>query len=110
MEAPVYNIGDVVRVRDWDDMVANYGLSYGDIRHNGCTFGLGEAWQCGKIFRIAKIDYDDGHVNYYPSCDEKDLLTSSGEPWLFRDWMLEPIAEWRSPDVQAILELLEEVA
>ena len=49
-------VGDIVRIRDWGDMVAEFGLdSSGDIP---CRFNFVRTMKylCGREFQISKID------------------------------------------------------
>ena len=109
---PDFEINELVRVRSWEDMAAEFGLTHGSIYGNdNVRFGENETWQCGMEFTVARIEWWDDHYEYYPSLENKALINTDGSPWLFSGWMLEPAdggrAKWRSPDAQAILDLLE---
>ena len=59
---PVYHVGDHVIVRDWDDMLSEYGLDdYGDIAvHPGkLSFILGMKPFCGIELVVTKVDFDE---------------------------------------------------
>lgn len=50
----MFQVGDVVRVRSWDDMKDEFGLDvYGDIN---CRFRFTRAMQkmCGKLYHVSK--------------------------------------------------------
>ena len=52
-----YKVGDIVQIRQWDDMVKEFGVNYyGVIRcNNYCSFvGENEKKYCGKKLRILK--------------------------------------------------------
>lgn len=54
----MFQVGDVVRVRSWDDMKAEFGLDYdGNIN---CRFGFTRAMQkmCGKLYHVSKVEQD----------------------------------------------------
>jgi len=49
-----YKIGDVLRIRQWDDMAAEYGEYRGDIQCEG-VFTSGMKYMCGEVFTVAEI-------------------------------------------------------
>lgn len=53
--APVYKPGGKVRIREWDELVKEYGIdSNGYIRNPGATFVDSMRKYCGKILTIAR--------------------------------------------------------
>ena len=75
------DIGDIVQIRQWDDMVKEFGVNYyGVIRcNNYCSF-VGEMKKyCGKKLRIDTIK-NLGNTYYY---------TMTAIPWTFTSEMFE---------------------
>ena len=112
---PDFEINERVRVRSWADMAAEFGVISGDIYGNdNVCFGAGEAWQCGMEFTVARIEWEGDHYEYYPSLEDKTLLTNDGRPWMFAGWMLEPADrpqyELELPPISDLLEFLGGVA
>ena len=56
-----FNVGDRVKIREWDDMAQEYGLSGGSINCR-CTFVPAMKVFCGREFIITHI-YEDGEVH-----------------------------------------------
>ena len=79
-----YKVGDIVQIRQWDDMVKEFGVnSYGSIRsircNNYCSF-VGEMEKyCGKKLRIDAIK-NLGNTYYY-------IMTAI--PWTFTSEIFE---------------------
>lgn len=76
-----YKVGDIVQIRQWDDMVKEFGVNYyGVIRcNNYCSF-VGEMKKyCGKKLRIDTIKNLD-NTYYY---------TMTAIPWTFTSEMFE---------------------
>lgn len=91
------HIGDVLRVREWDDMEAEFGLdSVGDIPCPG-LFVRGMEHLCGKIFTVEKII---SGMRIVPV--ENDF-----GGWLISADMLEPIAD-KEFDIEAANKALAE--
>lgn len=82
------HIGDVLRIRQWDDMVDEFGLnSYGYIECRG-VFVAHMKYLCGKQFTVSSVEYGDYHS------DERVELNSQGRMmWRITADMLEPIEE-----------------
>lgn len=50
-----FKVGDVVRVRQWDDMMSEFGLNFeGDINCAAC-FTINMKDLCGEVFTISKM-------------------------------------------------------
>lgn len=49
-------VGDIVRIREWDDMVAEFGLN--DAGNIPCKFTFIQDMKklCGRTFKLTKID------------------------------------------------------
>lgn len=53
----MFHVGDVVRIRDWDDMAREYGLRYdGFIECPKCVFNTEMRRYCGRQFTIKSFD------------------------------------------------------
>lgn len=77
-----FHVGDVVRIRQWDDMKAEYGLDSGcDIPCPGC-FVKGMRQFCGREVTITKI-YPSGTV----------ILSDHLGGFTYNISMLEPIED-----------------
>lgn len=48
----LYTRGDKVRIREWDDMLKDFGESAGDIRTPSCFFVDGMRRFCGQVLTI----------------------------------------------------------
>ena len=75
-----YKVGDIVQIRQWDDMVKEFGVNYyGVIRCNNCGFVREMKKYCGQKLRIAAINnFDDTY--YY---------LNSVHSWTFTSEMFE---------------------
>lgn len=86
-----FKIGETVRVRDWDDMLAEYGP---DGRSNYITtpgnivFIQSMKKFCGNIYTVDSFSCDD---NYYLRDEYGRLLNTSDADFRFNDAMLEPV-------------------
>ena len=75
-----FQVGDVCRIRQWDDMAAEFGLkSNGNIKCLA-TFTDGMRHLCGKLFTIISKD-EDSHIYYTDD--------SLFDDWIITDDMLE---------------------
>ena len=87
-----FRVGDLVTIREWDDMAQEYGLDEkGDIKMFHTGFPASAKWLCGKVAYIS--DLSDG------------LLLSFVEPvkfpWIyFYEEMLEPLSAKDRADVE----------
>ena len=60
-----YKVGDIVQIRQWDDMVKEFGItSYGTIRCNNCGFVREMKKYCGQKLRIRTIQNFDDNCYY----------------------------------------------
>lgn len=75
-----YKVGDIVQIRQWDDMVKEFGVNhYGVIRCNNCGFVKEMKKYCGQKLQIRAIQkFDD--IYYY--------LNAAGV-WTFTSEMFE---------------------
>lgn len=99
------HIGDVLRIRQWDDMVDEFGLnSYGYIECSG-VFATNMKYLCGKQFTVSSIEYG----TYYS--DERVERNSLGRMiWRITADMLEPSEEDSLEDItdEELIKLLFE--
>ena len=76
-----YKIGDKVRIRQWDDMVEEFGVDGGDILVGGCCFVEEMKQYCGKVFEI----YDVWSFCYNLKTEDEEL------DWNFTEGMFEDV-------------------
>lgn len=78
-----YNVGDKVRVRQWDDMVKEYGL-LGDLEKvictPGCSFTNGMKKFCGRVVTISDVI----------SSNSRYLIKENDRTWYWTDEMFDP--------------------
>lgn len=77
-----YKVGDKVRVRQWDDMVKEFGSDGEDIHIDGCYFIKEMKQYCGKTYEV----YDDMGLHYILKTENEVL------DWCFKDEMLEDVS------------------
>ena len=70
-----YKAGDKVRVRDWDDMVKEFGICGGNITIPGCYFVDYMKKYCNCIVTISELTIHDKYLveedsNGFYWCDE----------------------------------------
>ena len=93
-----FQVGDIVRIRDWDDMADEFGVnSYGSIRCNG-NFIPSMRYLCGLELQIASIDNAKtfsatGRNGYIIHFEMKNKLRKPGKMWIpmITNEMLEPV-------------------
>lgn len=62
-----YKVGDKVRVRQWDDMVKEFGINkYGDINIGNILFSKAMKQYCREVFTINYISDDRYYVKEAP--------------------------------------------
>lgn len=74
-----YKVGDKVRVRQWDDMVEEFGESAGSIDTPACSFEEDMRLYCGTIVTIKEVKDDE---SYY-------IIEEDNEDWFWTDEMFE---------------------
>lgn len=77
-----YKVGDKVRVRQWDDMVKEFGSDGEDIHIDGCYFIKEMKQYCGKTYEV----YDNMGLHYILKTENEVL------DWCFKDEMLEDVS------------------
>lgn len=75
-----YKVGDKVRVRDWDDMVKEFGICGGNITIPGCYFVELMKKYCNCIVTISK-----------PTINDKYLVKEDENGFYWCDEMFEPL-------------------
>lgn len=64
------SIGDKLRVRQWDDMVSEYGYLFEDVIMTPYLFTRNMEYLCGKEFEVAGIAITTGLPCHYVSDNE----------------------------------------
>lgn len=77
-----YKVGDVVQIRQWDDMAKEFGITdyYGSIRCPHYYFTKGMKKYCGKKLRISIIGKSINGEYYF---------LNNGNSWYFTSDMFE---------------------
>ena len=78
-----FQVGDIVRIRDWDDMADEFGVnSYGSIRCNG-NFIPDMRYLCGLESKIVSIDnvriFNSGRYGYVVHLERKEEFMITNE-------------------------------
>lgn len=89
--------GDTVRIRDWDDMEAEYGI--GELGSIDCKFHFtsGMRYLCGEEFTVEEV-FDDDRVRLDPDLE-----------WSISLDMIEPVGAESSeqePDTEEFLSVM----
>ena len=97
------HIGDVLRIRQWEDMVAEYGMTTSDEYSYYCATQVRKEVRfvkqmkhlCGLNFTVSNV-YDvevlDNNIKFYRSKENVEGKRDSGV-WLICAEMLEPFIE-----------------
>lgn len=92
-------VGDVLRVRDWEDMKNEYKIDLdGDLwipfkdheEASGIWFVSCMKYMCGQIFTIRE---KKDHGSYFTYCSEERLEGKRGDSYIIVSDMLEPFNE-----------------
>lgn len=90
------HIGDVLRIRRWEDMEAEFGIYEGDERCIDCAFRFTTSMKplCGQKFTVKEINYEWSNINV-KSKEGVERLTPRwrSKPWKISSDMLEPWTE-----------------
>lgn len=84
-------VGDRLRIREWDDMAAEFGIRDGEIQCDA-TFVQGMKRLCGMPFTVKDIRGTERYYSRYES--EEDGFAA----WIITAHMLEPIEEEVIPE------------
>lgn len=85
-----YKIDDELRIREWDDMKAEYPSSFGQIDGGYYSFISSMRCLCGKNFTVSDVieNEDTNCVIYHSYEDIEHEGNQSG--WFIQEYMLEP--------------------
>lgn len=84
-EEPKFKVGELVRIRQWDDMAEEFGTTSTDSVNCKCLFTDSMKPLCGKYAEITKIR-DDGKVKLrFFNCEKEDV------GWAFHTDMIEKV-------------------
>lgn len=99
----MFQVGDVVRVRSWDDMKDEFGLDAdGNIN---CRFSFTRAMRkmCGKLYHVSKVEQDGlGERETRVYLEERPMRTDIWE-YLWCAGMLELVEENKNINIDNIL-------
>lgn len=99
----MFQVGDVVRVRSWDDMKAEFGLM--DNGTIDCRFGFTRAMQkmCGKLYHVSKVE-EDGLSERRTRVDlEERPMRTDTVAYMWCAGMLELVEENKNINIDNIL-------
>lgn len=87
------HIGDVLRIRSFEDMKSEFGADKdGDIlMDDGVYFFEQMGYMCGKLFTVSDIEDDGGYEYEYRSF--QGVEESDNHHWCIKAWMLEPYTD-----------------
>lgn len=86
-----FSVGDLVRVRDWDDMAAEFD-SDGDVIECKAGFTAEMRHLCGTEFIICNPQTTDGYMNYAHGVEGFSRWCSDIE-WIITEDMIEHVEE-----------------
>lgn len=92
MKSKDIHVGDVLQIRSFEDMKAEYGVDIdGCVHKDGLWFGGSMLSMCGRQFTIARIRNKscDDYLSEYLS-EEGVEDNECGGTWGIMAWMLEP--------------------
>lgn len=99
----MFQVGDVVRVRSWDDMKDEFGLdAYGNIN---CRFCFTRAMQkmCGKLYHVSKVEQDWLGERRAEVCLEERPMRTDTVAYMWCAGMLELVEENKNINIDNIL-------
>lgn len=92
------HVGDILRVREWQDMESEFGLDGRGGIKCPLAFVPEMKYLCGKVFTIANIDIDSVQSAERYECSPY-WENSAGCKWHISPEMLEPISEYDIDDM-----------
>lgn len=97
------HIGDVLRIRQWNDMANEFGINaFGSINCR-CVFITEMIHMCGKKFTVSKIYEDYGETMYNSAegveYDLDGIILDKDDTWGISADMLEPYIEEKEWEV-----------
>ena len=84
-EKPTFKVGELVRIRQWDDMVKEFGTRSTGSVNCRCHFTVGMKPLCGKYAEIKELCVDDIVFLRFFNCDD------SVENWNYSTDMIEKV-------------------
>lgn len=85
-----YKVGDELRIREWDDMEAEFGIDEdGDI-NMPTSFMKGMRYLCGMNFTVSQIEKYGNGIRYY---SYESIEKEESGWWIILEYMLEPREE-----------------
>lgn len=99
----MFQVGDVVRVRSWDDMKDEFGLDAGG--NINCRFCFTRAMRkmCGKLYHVSKVEQDGlGERGTRVYLEERPMRTDTVE-YIWCTDMLELAEENKNINIDNIL-------
>lgn len=89
MKRSYIHIGDVLRIREWDDMASEFGYKYGNDIDCDRVFTVGMKHLCGQKFTVKGLSGTDGFLSEEGiECNERPFGV-----WAISADMLEPYTE-----------------
>lgn len=90
MEEKDIHIGDVLKIRSWEDMKSEYGVDEFGVIVSDKRVCFHEEMQhlCGRIFTVQDVEQRIGKETKYYSVEGVELDNYGG--WYITAWMLEP--------------------
>lgn len=106
MSPDCFAVGDVVRIRDWDDMASEFGLTFGIDIKCARTFVEGMRQSCGELCTIRAKNNKDVSLTF-----KDPEIGAKMRRYSFSTDMIEPAENIdMSPDaVRSVSDFLEEV-
>lgn len=94
MKGEDIKIGDILRIRQWDDMLSEFSLTMrGSIKGKNNVFSENMRYLCGQTFTVSSIttSLTPDCLNYH-SIEGLEYTRDDecGHEWFICDWMLEP--------------------
>lgn len=81
-----FNVGDVLQIKEWDEMEEEYGTDYdGEIHEGGDCFTHQMKPLCGMTFTVKSSDEITGRFSSYEGIEH---AKSAGGSWNIYGWML----------------------
>lgn len=84
-EKPKFKVGELVRIRQWDDMVKEFGTTASGSVNCKCTFTVTMKPLCGKYAEIKDLRVDDIVFLHFFNCEKEEKC------WSYSTDMLEKV-------------------
>lgn len=104
-----FEVGDVLRVKSWEQLADEYPVVWGDIQMPLCGFNKQMRYMCGREFTVKRIIREGDGFTYLRS--EEGLENDDQRPaghWFVTVLMVEKVDESEVPEVdpEALLSML----